>query len=100
MKLSYVVLLDKGNRESLAQFDNRIKPRVYVSKVSKSAKIRNRYNHVPIKACYRVVLCTNKLHFISRNWHKENTFSTVASGSSPIKIHYFVYHKRVINKKK
>ena len=32
--------------ETPAQFHNRIKPRVYV-KVSKGAKIRNRYNQVP-----------------------------------------------------
>ena len=37
-----------------------------------------------------------KLHFISRNWRKEN--SSVACGSSLIKIHYFDYPKRFINR--
>ena len=40
-----------------------------------------------------VVLCMKKLHFISRNWRKEN--STVACGFSPIKIQYSVYPKRI-----
>ena len=36
-----------------------------------------------------------KLNFISWNWRKEN--STVACGSSPIKIHHFDHTKRFIN---
>ena len=39
------------NRESPAQFENRIKPWVSVRRI--------------------VVLCTKKLHFVSRNWRKE-----------------------------
>ena len=35
-----------------------------------------------------IVLCTKKLHFISRNWGRKN--NTVASGFSSIKIHYSV----------
>ena len=42
-----------------------------------------------------VELCMKKLHFISRNRSQENR--TVASGSSPIKVHYFDYLKRFIN---
>ena len=41
------------NQESPAQFENRIKPQVY-------------------EGALRVVPCTKKLHFVSRNWHKEN----------------------------
>ena len=37
-----------------------------------------------------------KAAFISLDWHKKN--GTVACGSSPIKIHYFVYPKCFINK--
>ena len=44
----------------------------------------------------RMYVCIKKLHFISRNWHKEN--STVASVSSPIQIHYFDYPKPFINR--
>ena len=37
-----------------------------------------------------------KLHFVSRNWRRENR--TVACGSSPIKIHYCDYQKRFIKR--
>ena len=37
-----------------------------------------------------------KLHFVSRNWRREN--NTVACESSPIKIHYFDYPRRFINR--
>ena len=64
----------------------------------KSGRIResNKALGVRILGALRVVLCTKKLYFISWNWRKEN--STVASGSSSIKIHYFVYFKRFINR--
>ena len=32
----------------------------------------------------RVVLCTKKLHFVGRNWHKENKFCSIC-GFRPIK---------------
>ena len=38
-----------------------------------------------------------KLHFINRNWRGRKS-STVASGPSPINIHYFDYPKRFINR--
>ena len=43
-----------------------------------------------------VVLCMKKLHFISQNWRRKN--STVACGSSHIKINCFDYPKRFINR--
>ena len=40
-----------------------------------------------------VLLRMKKLHFISQNWHKEN--STVACRFRPIKIHHSDYPKRI-----
>ena len=60
------------NRESQTQFENRIKPRVYVRHVMRSTMFR-------------------KEHFISRNWRKENN---IQSYENPL----FDYPKRFINR--
>ena len=59
------------NQESLTQFENRIKPRVYVRRITRS-----------------------KLHFFNRNWHQENWFCN--TWVQPI--HFSDYPKSLISR--
>ena len=44
----------------------------------------------------RIVLCTEKLHFVSQNWRKE--ISSVACDLIPIKIHFSDSPQRLISR--
>ena len=61
-----------NHRETPAQFENRIKPRVCARRIA--------------QGILRTVLRIKTLHFVSRNWRKENS---VACGLSRIKLHFF-----------
>ena len=68
-----------SNRESTAQFENQINPWVYVRRITRSS----------------IYVRKSSISLAGTGVRK---ISSVASGSSPIKIHYFDYLKRFINR--
>ena len=70
-----------GNRESLALFENRIKPRVYVRRITRSP----------------TNVCTKKSSIMLAGTGVRN-ISSVSCGFSSIKIYFSDYSKRLISR--
>ena len=71
-KETYHTYTNITNQDSQTQFENRIKPRVYL------------------------VLCIKKLHFVSQNWRKE--ISYVTRGAALLKSTFLITRKSLISR--